>query len=237
MYTEMQARSGLRVGDVVKIVRKAEYQEADWSQSWVFEMDKCIGKEFTITAIKDYGIIFKETGFIFPYFVLVKKDVKPGYAERQVNSGLRVGDVVKVLRSAKNYEEGWGLTWLDSMNDFIGQTGEIESIHDTHGISIDFGYDCVYMPYFVLKLTSAVTEFKFDIGDVVKVTRIARDYENGWGAIWNPQMNAYVGNTYTIIERDSKLGYRVLPSFWFPEFVLEKPNSFRVHDPYSVVRL
>jgi hypothetical protein len=88
--------SGLKVGDRVKVLRKADDYEAGWKASWVDEcMDEMIGEIHTIKA-DDYwaGFLLESTdkpGWRFPYFVLEK--VGPEYrpfknAEEFFESGI-----------------------------------------------------------------------------------------------------------------------------------------------------
>lgn len=42
------------------------------------------------------------------------------YLKLHNSCGLKVGDKVKVLRSAKDYEQGWANGWMPKMDEFIG---------------------------------------------------------------------------------------------------------------------
>ena len=67
----------------------------------------------------------------------------------------------------------------------------------------------------------------FKVGDTVFVTRTAKDFEDGWCAVWVPPMDDAVGYEGKIIEINSALGCIVfIPSqnicgYRFPYFVLE----------------
>ncbi len=72
------------------------------------------------------------------------------YVQAQKESGLQVGDYVKVVEKANGREFGWANSWEDAMTDNIGKTAEIQRISDS-GIqlrigSTDFGY-----PFWVLE--------------------------------------------------------------------------------------
>lgn len=65
---------GLKVGDQVKIIQKAEDKQAGWSNCWNQAMDKYIGTIHTITddgGIKGFQIKQYVTCY-FPWFVLEK---------------------------------------------------------------------------------------------------------------------------------------------------------------------
>lgn len=75
VYMDAQAASGLKVGDFVKILRKAENEEGGWDNNWHPVMNKYIGKIGKIYSIGDRGIVidFPDADFwSFPYFILEK---------------------------------------------------------------------------------------------------------------------------------------------------------------------
>lgn len=39
--------------------------------------------------------------------------------------GLKAGDKVRVLRIAKDEEDGWDNFWIEDMDEYVGKTGEI----------------------------------------------------------------------------------------------------------------
>lgn len=75
-YEERQRECGLKVGDIVKILRKAEGGESGWKNCWVIKMGACVGAIGIVEDThEDSGIFVKmdeETGYWFPYFVLEK---------------------------------------------------------------------------------------------------------------------------------------------------------------------
>lgn len=71
-YTQAQDASGLKVGDKVKILRKANTHECGWYNSWLFDMDKLVGETEVIDSISTYGIRFKSKPYEYPFFVLEK---------------------------------------------------------------------------------------------------------------------------------------------------------------------
>ena len=77
------------------------------------------------------------------------QELQDAYAFMQKNCGIEVGDTVKVLRKAKNYENGWGTCWNDDMSNLVGKTFEVAS-YDTAGF-LDRKIAC-HFPFFVLEL-------------------------------------------------------------------------------------
>lgn len=51
-------------------------------------------------------------------------------------TGLKVGDTVKVFRKAKDGELGWHNSWLSSMDGVVGELCEISSIHTLRGVRL-----------------------------------------------------------------------------------------------------
>lgn len=75
-YLKAHRSSGIEEGDVVKVLRKAKGNELAWQNSWVGQMDRCVGQLFTV--VQDGGedgfklntISILESDFYFPWFVL-----------------------------------------------------------------------------------------------------------------------------------------------------------------------
>lgn len=76
VYMDAQAACGLKVGDYVRVVRKAENNECGWGAVWVDDvMDKCIRCLGRVEKLLRDGIIVKFSNgnwYNFPYFVLEK---------------------------------------------------------------------------------------------------------------------------------------------------------------------
>ncbi len=79
------------------------------------------------------------------------------YLERQKESGIRVGDRVKVTRIASDYEGNWGTHWTSRMNETVGKVWEVTANNSDHGFKLNDGSRCVF-PYFVLEKVSAKLE-------------------------------------------------------------------------------
>lgn len=73
-YAELQEESGLKVGDMVKVLRKGSKDELGWENIWIdYEMDKAIGQVCTIREITENGIKLDQCAlYSFPYFILEK---------------------------------------------------------------------------------------------------------------------------------------------------------------------
>lgn len=77
IYLKYQADSDFKVGDKVKVLRKAKHMELGWNEMWLELKDKFIGKTFIIKEIEDTGIAlrYKKDDICtwhFPYFILEK---------------------------------------------------------------------------------------------------------------------------------------------------------------------
>ncbi len=62
------------------------------------------------------------------------------------------------------------------------------------------------------------------VGTKVRITRKAGDYEYGWGTIWGPSMDDFVGKIGEVREIGYNIGLQLKfesTSFWLPYFVLE----------------
>lgn len=79
-------------------------------------------------------------------------NLNEAYELLQEEFGLEVGDEVKVLRKAKDYEMGWGNTWAsgEMMTEMVGNSYTIEDIDSHSGIGLSNGW---YVPFFILEVT------------------------------------------------------------------------------------
>jgi hypothetical protein len=74
-YLKMQGNCGIKVGDKVRVLRKAESYEMGWNCDWIEDMDNCIGEIGEVVDINPGGfdIKFKDLAYwCFPFFVLEK---------------------------------------------------------------------------------------------------------------------------------------------------------------------
>jgi len=70
------------------------------------------------------------------------------YLKGHKASGLKVGDKVKIVRKAKDFEKGWSTVWIGSMDGTVNTMGTITSDDREYGFMIDKN---AYYPYFVLE--------------------------------------------------------------------------------------
>lgn len=73
VYLLAQEHCGLKVGDCVRVTRKAENHEAGWDYFWAIGANGAVGNIYRITCINKWGIFLENhEGYTFPYFVLEK---------------------------------------------------------------------------------------------------------------------------------------------------------------------
>lgn len=84
-------------------------------------------------------------------------NVREAYRVLQENCGIEVGDKVKVLRKAEEFEMGWDTCWRPSMDSMLGRIYIVTSIWGDSGLELDKGY-C--FPFFVLELVEKAPQFK-----------------------------------------------------------------------------
>jgi hypothetical protein len=96
--------TGLKVGDKVKVNRKAKDYEFGWNNGWWTEMDNMVGEETTIKEVGDsFGLCLKKTAYYssgsgiayyYPFFVLEPIQEEPSLS----------GSVVEVKVNGKTYK-------------------------------------------------------------------------------------------------------------------------------------
>ena len=79
--------------------------------------------------------------------------MEKSYEKRQRECGLKVGDFVKILRKAKDDENGWDNYWSEEMDTWVGKTGEIIGGSEGVGLKVflEEENDWWFFPYFVLE--------------------------------------------------------------------------------------
>lgn len=149
IYVDAQKASGLKVGDMVRVVDPKmglnDYWFSEWG--WTCEKETMVGEVYKILEVLDYGINVGNR--IFPYFALQKLT----YEEAQELSGLKVGDWIKIARKAISHENGWGDDWVYGMSCKVGKTGQINEIDARRGMMVVFeGEESGHFyPFFVLE--------------------------------------------------------------------------------------
>jgi len=136
-YLEGQEASGIKVGDKVRVTRKANSHENGWCNSWVSTMDENVGNTAKVSKIcGQLGITlrFREHNddYAFPYFVLEKvTDSKEKFYD---DNGVELlpGDVVAVwnysrtkrkVRSFLHKQENIYLCSVDGELEFFRKVG------------------------------------------------------------------------------------------------------------------
>lgn len=83
-------------------------------------------------------------------------NLSEAYLAMQEASGIKVGDTVRVLRKAADFEMGWGQVWdSPKMDDYIGRECEVTSVDGRSGVII--GGWC--FPFFVLEKIADAPRF------------------------------------------------------------------------------
>lgn len=87
-------------------------------------------------------------------------EIYEAYREMEKASGIKEGDTVKVLRTAKNSEMGWRNSWTSHMTRTVGKTLTVESIGvGNSGIWLEGS--CNY-PFFVLEVVKPAHTIKIN---------------------------------------------------------------------------
>ena len=80
-------------------------------------------------------------------------DIDEAYMMMQKESGIVVGDTVKVMRSCVTYEMGWQNTWEWEMDNAVGMIGIVKSVaHDGIEVKFDDIDEAWNYPFFVLQV-------------------------------------------------------------------------------------
>ena len=87
----------------------------------------------------------------------METSLKTAYSLLSKSSGIKEGDYVIVLRSAKSRELGWQNAWAEKMNSVVGKTTplRVNRVNHTSGIEINDGASNFNYPFFVLKKVPA----------------------------------------------------------------------------------
>ena len=100
------------------------------------------------------------------YEQTLKKVEETDYLTGHINSGLKVGNKVKVIREANSYEAGWGCDWNPIKNNYVGKILKITRDEGVNGFELNNEW---YFPYFVLEKVEEPVEPKIETyGDILK---------------------------------------------------------------------
>ena len=83
-----------------------------------------------------------------------RENARALYVKNQSQSGLKVGNRVKILDSVADHAFGWDDVWAEEMNDHIGQIGKITDF-SAKGVLIEVGTSNFNYPFFVLEKIKA----------------------------------------------------------------------------------
>lgn len=79
------------------------------------------------------------------------------YIKMHKNSGIEIGDKVKLLRSCKDEEQGWNSSFPDEFCKYVGLVGEVINDYKESGFGVSFCYRdnppiTLALPWFVLEI-------------------------------------------------------------------------------------
>ena len=98
-------------------------------------------------------------------------NIDEAYQIMSKESGINVGDTVKVIRKAQSYEMGWQTAWDPYMDEMIGKEYTVSEVFDgVYHLS-----DLYWFPFFVLEKIKSKPAHEFKPFDRVLV----RDEEDG----------------------------------------------------------
>ena len=72
------------------------------------------------------------------------------YLIKHKKSGLKIGNIVTIIRKCKNHEQGWEDSWNPNMDKCIGKKGKIINDDLKKGFVVSLENECWWFPYFVL---------------------------------------------------------------------------------------
>jgi len=79
-YLKLHRACGIKVGDKVKILRKAKTQEMGWDNAWVEPQNKTVGKILEVTGDSDdKGFYLGSSIYAYPFYVLEKIPHEPEF--------------------------------------------------------------------------------------------------------------------------------------------------------------
>ncbi len=141
----------LKIGDFVKITGRS-----------IAGGEQCIGQTLKVKNVESNGTVWVDTKewanmYEDGHYEVVemscdKTELRTAYAVMQKNCGIDVEDCVKVLRTAKDCELGWGVCWVSEMNKFVGKVGKVTRIDDCDGVKVCQDGEEWNFPFFVLEV-------------------------------------------------------------------------------------
>lgn len=242
-------KNDLKIGDKVRITRKAADFEGGWGVGWAsFPMDASIGKEARVQRFNDWaGICVNVEGGLgswnLPYFVLEKikheeKEVKESYIERQEEwadkNQIEVGSTVRVIRRAKQGEDGWRAAWAERMDAIVGEAGVVKDFVGDAGVRVRFNEKLSWsLPYFVLEkvIERKDKEWKVSYGLKVKTGDpvLVRDGRNDE---WRYTLFSHVltGDNVVCPYRTTGLTYLLCIPYKGNEHLVGTKKDYKAHE-------
>ena len=94
-YIYMQSKCGIKVGDKIKVLRKASNQELGWSNNWNPDMDYLVGNTYNVSEVNKNGICVKRKdcfkNWFLPFFIL-EKICKPSISLQVADSDVIISE-------------------------------------------------------------------------------------------------------------------------------------------------
>ena len=159
---------------------------------------------------------------------------------------IKIGDTVRVIRGWKNGDYGYaGPFNIENGNELL-KLRYIVKVKRSNYYYLESGCISLDVPFFALELVEKAKTNNLatsddylafhnasglKVGDTVKVVRIAKDYEMGWGDIWAGYMDDFVDRTYKITGDATWYGWELNNKCTFPTFVLQKVDSTPTPQP------
>lgn len=162
------------------------------------------------------------------------------YTEGQGASGLKPGDWVMVTRKAATGEGGWGDTWPEEMDRFVGSVGKVDRISSgSGGIFLD-GCGYYRYPYFVLEKITTRPACAGDAGKKCMHNNnehtIDTIFQSSDGKLWAALKSASgvigvteLGKAQVILDQPQAQAPKATRPAWLPE-------GWRVMGPDEVIQ-
>jgi len=200
-YLTAHKACGIKVGDWIKVTRKAESCEKGWKGNWYSTMDGYVGRVGQVIRDLKSGFLISfylekfEFPWDFPYFVLEKVEkqcstCRYSYFNNKTSKLCNIA-FPEIFKKCDYDLSEWKPVEKPKEPDYL-------TAHKACGIKE---------------------------GDWIKVTRKAESGEKGWCIFWNPKMDECVGRIGKVEKDYDKDGFEVHfvnESWVFPYFVLEK---------------
>lgn len=165
-YLKLFNACPIKIGDTVRVIQG--WKNGDYGYACPFNIEN--GNELLklryIVKFKRSDYYYLESGgdnLAVPFFALelVEKAktnnlaTSDDYLAFHNASGLKVGDSVRVVRKAEDYEMGWGDIWAGYMDDFVDRTYKITGDATWYGWELN--NKCTFPTFVLQKVDSTPT--------------------------------------------------------------------------------